>query len=39
LSDYSTSFAEVDIDELMAKFKEDAKETKKEDKKSPAKVK
>lgn len=36
LSDYSTSFAEIDIDELMAKFKEDAKETKKDEKKVPA---
>ncbi len=25
LSDYSTSFAEIDLNELMAKFKEDAK--------------
>jgi predicted GH43/DUF377 family glycosyl hydrolase len=32
LSDYSTSFAEIDLDELIAKFKEDAVVTKKEDK-------
>ncbi|MDB5115082.1 MAG: glycosidase [Mucilaginibacter sp.] len=30
LSDYSTSFAEVDLDELMAKFKEDARSNKQE---------
>jgi predicted GH43/DUF377 family glycosyl hydrolase len=36
LSDYSTSFAEIDLNDLIAKFKEDAKETKKLDKKVPA---